>query len=97
MTHVVMATKSTSFLKSPILFQNKIEDSVSNEEVEIDIDELLDMESDEHRRRHLQVLPLQSPPFSIAPFWFAALAGERQGRAQRCERKWPQGPGTSSR
>ncbi|KAH1003326.1 protein phosphatase 1 regulatory subunit 14B [Dendroctonus ponderosae] len=35
---------------------NKIEDSVSNEEVEIDIDELLDMDSDEHRRRHLQNL-----------------------------------------
>ncbi|CAG9764299.1 unnamed protein product [Ceutorhynchus assimilis] len=36
------------------MLQNKIEDSVSNEEVEVDIDELLDMDSDEHRRRHLQ-------------------------------------------
>ncbi|XP_066145870.1 protein phosphatase 1 regulatory subunit 14C isoform X1 [Euwallacea fornicatus] len=35
---------------------NKIEDSVSNEEVEVDIDELLDMDSDELRRRHLQNL-----------------------------------------
>lgn len=68
MTHVVvMATKSTSFLKSPILFQNKIEDSVSNEEVEIDIDELLDMESDEHRRRHLQVLPPPKSPLFYSP------------------------------
>lgn len=30
-------------------------DEVNNEEVEVDIDELLDMDSDEERRRHLQV------------------------------------------
>lgn len=30
-------------------------DNVSNEEVEVDIDELLDMDSDEERRTHLQV------------------------------------------
>lgn len=34
----------------------KVEDSVNNEEVEIDIDELLDMDSDDQRRRHLQNL-----------------------------------------
>lgn len=37
-----------------ILFQQQV-DSVNNEEVEVDIDELLDMDSDEERRRHLQV------------------------------------------
>lgn len=40
--------------KTGFLFQNII-DSVSNEEVEVDIDELLDMDTDEQRRRHLQV------------------------------------------
>lgn len=35
---------------------NNIIDSVSNEEVEVDIDELLDMDTDEQRRRHLQNL-----------------------------------------
>lgn len=40
--------------KSVFFFQNII-DSVSNEEVEVDIDELLDMDTDEQRRRHLQV------------------------------------------
>lgn len=30
-------------------------DDVSNDEVEVDIDELLDMDSDDERRRHLQV------------------------------------------
>lgn len=33
----------------------KVED-VNNDEVEVDIDELLDMDSDEERRRHLQDL-----------------------------------------
>ncbi|KAL3268606.1 hypothetical protein HHI36_007712 [Cryptolaemus montrouzieri] len=31
-------------------------DDVNNDEVEVDIDELLDMDSEEHRRRHLQAL-----------------------------------------
>lgn len=31
-------------------------DDVNNDEVEVDIDELLDMDSEEHRRRHLQEL-----------------------------------------
>ncbi|KAJ8955154.1 hypothetical protein NQ318_009047 [Aromia moschata] len=31
-------------------------DDVNNDEVEVDIDELLDMDSDEERRRHLQDL-----------------------------------------
>ncbi|XP_056644740.1 protein phosphatase 1 regulatory subunit 14C [Diorhabda sublineata] len=31
-------------------------DAVNNDEVEVDIDELLDMDSDEERRRHLQNL-----------------------------------------
>lgn len=41
-----------------LCFRQQVE-SVSGEEVEVDIDELLDMESDEDRRRHLQVTALR--------------------------------------
>lgn len=50
--------KSLVFLKIftiLILFQKKVDD-LSNDEVEVDIDELLDLESEELRRRHLQVM-----------------------------------------
>lgn len=36
------------------LFQKQV-DAVNNDEVEVDIDELLDMDNDDERRRHLQV------------------------------------------
>lgn len=42
-----------------ILLQKQVED-VNNDEVEVDIDELLDMDSDEERRRHLQVNNLEN-------------------------------------
>lgn len=38
-----------------ICLQKQVE-AVNNDEVEVDIDELLDMDSDEERRRHLQVI-----------------------------------------
>jgi protein phosphatase 1 regulatory subunit 14B len=37
------------------LFQKQV-DAVNNDEVEVDIDELLDMDNDDERRRHLQTL-----------------------------------------
>lgn len=40
------------------VLQQAAEEVNSSEEVEVDIDELLDMENDEERRRHLQVITL---------------------------------------
>ncbi|KAK9876993.1 hypothetical protein WA026_016021 [Henosepilachna vigintioctopunctata] len=38
-----------------VLHCKKVDD-INKDEVEVDIDELLDMDSEEHRRRHLQAL-----------------------------------------
>ncbi|XP_043259256.1 protein phosphatase 1 regulatory subunit 14B isoform X1 [Colletes latitarsis] len=47
-----------------------VNDSGKNQEVEIDIDELLDMDSDDHRRRFLQELLVDTkkPPHDVNKF-----------------------------